>query len=44
MAASNQDSLMRDNKWLTDALINEYLVYHSYCDMPPFGILEEAGI
>lgn len=44
MAASNQDSLMRDNKRLTDALINENLVYYSYCDIPPFGILEIVGI
>lgn len=38
MAASNQDSLMRDNKRLTDALINENLVYYFSCDMPCFGI------
>lgn len=44
MAASNQDSLMRDNKWLTDALINENLVYYFCCDMPCFGILEKVGI
>lgn len=44
MTASNQDSLMRDNKRLTDALINENLVYYSYCDIPPFGILEVVGI
>lgn len=44
MAASNQGSLMRENKWLIDALINENLVYCFYCDMPCFGILQKIGI
>lgn len=44
MAASDQDILMSDKKELTDGLINKNLVCYFYCDMPCFGILEEAGI
>lgn len=44
MAASNQDSLMRDDKQLIDVLINENLVPYFYCNMSCFVISEKAGI
>lgn len=44
MSASNQDSLMRDDKQLIDVLINRNLVPFFYCNMSCFVILEKAGI